>query len=619
VFVALTFVAWLNLFLKGQVPIDGNVLRLFYPNWVFLHTHPPGLLDWPVWNPGRDMGEPFLADPQSLAAYPPMWILCRLAGFETFVRLWILGHTLLAAYFMRKWMLHLTNDHAAASAAAVVIAFNGYFVAHGTLFNHFAAAAWVPAVLYFFWSGSWIGLGVALAFQWLAGFPPFSLLTGVALVAWALFSGSMRLTLFSRLWKGGAIAIGLAAFQAIPFLELIAHSARPVVLSSGMATQFSEPLGQLVRMIVVPQWAAWSRAVIGDQAVVAFYAGPVVIAAAAWAVFRGGRTERLVGLGAIVCAALSLGSEFPGYSLLVPLHVFRFPANWLLLTTTGLALLCGFGIARVSSSRWQWIAVFAIAVDLLVFAQHGRTPWFSQSFLDEPPPLARSLIPLSAMTRIYHSPALIQVLAEQESKSLNDWLFFRSALVPSFGTAFGLKEVSSYQVLKLGRAARFQERLAAAGLSSELARWAGIGTVITGMPAGASGPQRIEVISRTDVAPPVFFATGASEQRTAIATSRPGLLEADVATDRADALVFSEVSYPGWRVTIDGQRQPLSTFEDTFLSVGVPAGRHRVVFTYSPLTFWIGIAVSLGTLVFVLTWANISQRSARAIASRRET
>jgi hypothetical protein len=618
VLVLLTFVAWPNLFLKGQAPIDGNVLRLFYPNWVFLHAHPPGLFDWPLWNPSRDMGEPFLADPQSLAAYPPMWVLCRLAGFETFVRLWILGHTLLVGFFMRKWMLQLTNDAAAAAAATVVIAFNGYFVAHGTLLNHFAAAAYVPAILYFFGSGSWIGLGVSLALQWMAGFPPFSLLTGVALAAWTLFAGSTRSALFSRLWKGGAIAIGLSAFQLIPFLELIVHSARPIVLGATTATEFSEPLGQLVRMIVVPQWAAWSRAVIGDQAVVAFYAGPVVMAAVIWAVLRGGRTERLLAIGAVVCAALSLGAEFPGYSLLIPLHLFRFPANWLLLGTTALAVLCGFGIARVSSSKWQWIGVSAIVVDLLVFAQYGRTPWFAQSFLDEPPPLARSLIPLSAMTRVYHSPVLIQALGEQESKSLNDWLFFRNALVPSFGTAFGLNEVSSYQVLKLARAARFQDRLTTSEPSSPLWRWAGVGTVVTGTPAGASGPQRIEVISRTDVDPPVFFAAESSAQRTAVSTSRPGLLEADATTDRADTLVFSQVFYPGWRVTVDGQRQTLSTFEDTFLSVGVPPGEHHVLFAYSPMTFWIGAAVSLSALAFMLTWATISQRLARAIATRRK-
>jgi hypothetical protein len=372
-------------------------------------------------------------------------------------------------------------------------------------------------------------------------------------------------------------------------------------------------------MIVVPQWAAWSRAVIGDQAVVAFYAGPVVLAAAIWGVFHGGRTERLVALGAVVCAALSLGSELPGYSLLIPLRVFRFPANWLLLATTGLAVLCGLGIARVSSSKWQWIAVSAIVVDLLVFAQHGRTPWFTQSFLDEPPPLARSLIPLSVTTRVYHSPALIRALGEQQSKSLNDWLFFRNALVPSFGTAFGLNEVSSYQVLKLARAARFQERLASAESSSPLWRWAGVGSVVTGTPAGASGPQRIEVLSRTDVDPPVFFATESTAQRTAISAARPGRLESDVVTDRADTLVFSQVFYPGWRVTVDGRTETLSPFEDTFLSVGVAAGQHRVVFSYSPLTFWIGIAASLGTLAFVPTWANISQRFARAIATRRQT
>jgi hypothetical protein len=48
VLLVLTVLAWPDLFLKGQVPVDGNVLRLFYPNWAFLHAHPQSQ-QWPLW------------------------------------------------------------------------------------------------------------------------------------------------------------------------------------------------------------------------------------------------------------------------------------------------------------------------------------------------------------------------------------------------------------------------------------------------------------------------------------------------------------------------------------------------------------------------------------------
>jgi len=594
---ALTVLAWPNLFLRGELPVDGNVLRLFYPNWAFLHLHPPTLTEWPLWNPSRNMGEPFLANPQSLAAYPPMWLLCRLPSYLGFVRLWILGHTLLAAWFTRSWLLRSGADPAAAAVSTIVVVFNGYFIAHGTLLNHFASAAFVPVVFYYFSARRTIAFGIALAMQWLAGFPPFCFITVVALTLWTLSAGTARRDCLRLLWTGGLLAIGLAAFQLIPFVEFFVHSARPILLNPAVATEFSEPVGQLLRMLVVPQWMAWSRDLTGDQAVVTFYVGPIVMLAALWAVYVGGRFERRLLLGTIACAVLSLGSHLPGYAQFVPLHVFRFPANWLLLCSIGLAVLSGWGVGRLAQARWKWAAAGLILADLLTFAQYGRTPWFTPSFLDEPPPLARSVISDSAAHRLYHSPALVERLSRQDSKTFGDWLRLKNVLMPSYGTAFGLREASSYQVMKLVRAARYQARLAAEGPSSPLARWAGISTVVAEATSqGSTGPPQVQVMSTTDASPPVFFESSSSAQRAAVAVFRPGAIEAKVATDRPDTLVLSEVSYPGWVVRVDGQRAPSRVFQDTFQAVQVSAGEHVVRFDYLPLTFALGLAITLGTL-----------------------
>ncbi len=626
VLLVLTLLAWPDLFLARQVPVDGNVLRLFYPDWAFLHAHPPGFSGWPLWNPTRNMGEPFLADPQSLAGYPPAWLLCRLPDYLAFVRIWILGHTLLAGYFMRKWALQTLGDPAAAAAATVVIGFNGYFVAHGTLLNHFAAAAYLPAALYAFAARRPVALGAAMALQWLAGFPPFSYLTAIALLGWALLAGPARSRLLDCLWRAGLIAVGLAAFQLIPFIELFVQSARPALLSPEVATEFSEPAGQLLRMLLVPQWPAWSRALTGDQAIVTFYVGPVVLLAAIWAVVKGGRSERLVLGATFTCALLSLGAYLPGYAIVPPFRLFRFPANWLLVTAIGCAWLAGAGICRFTNPRRKWAVAALMLGDLLLFARHPRTPWFNPSFLDDPPPVAQSQAPQASTARIYHEPGLINDLARQPSKVFTDWLFFKNALVPSYGTAFGLREVSSYQVLKLARAARYQARLASEGLDSPLARWAGISAVVrrgrldSTVPSpradyaavvGQPGDElQALVYFLKDGNPPLFFEHNTDLQRVAILRQVPGGVEAGVTSDRADTLVFSEVSYPGWHVTLDGRPSSLEVFQETFMATQVPAGSHTVQFTYAPLSVRAGTGVTvltLGGLVFGLIF-----RSARS-------
>jgi hypothetical protein len=594
--VILTVVAWPHLFIKGQVPVDGNTLRLFYPNWVFLHSHPPSLWHWPLWNPFRNMGEPFLADPQSLAAYPPMWLLCRVPDYLDFTRLWVLGHTLLAGYFIGKWVLGLTNDLVAAFVAAIVMVFNGYFMAHGTLPNHFASAAYVPAALYFFESDRVIALGFTLALQWLAGFPPFSFITGLALIAWSFCAGSSKRLV---LWKSGWIAVGLAAYQVVPFAELLAHSSRPVFLDPSSAAAFSEPWSQLLRMLFIPQWYAWQPQLAGDPAVVSFYLGPFVILCAGWAVWKGSARERSVGWAILLGFILSMGPFLPGGQLLM-IRLFRFPANWLLVSMTGMALLSGLGVSHIKIPKWKWITTGLVLADLLAFAQYARVAWFPPSFLTDPPPLVQTLNALPHVGRIYHAPVVTQSLAGRDLKGIEDYQFLKESLTASYGMAFGLREVESYQVLKLKRAERYQARLAAEGPNSPLLRWAGVSAVITRTAGGSWGPQNLRVISVRNSELPLFFPEKSSVAHVEELSYEAGNISARAETDQTKALVFSEVACPGWGVFVDGKRKALDIFQETFLAVSVPAGVHEVEFRFFSLSFWFGWAISLGMVLSLI-------------------
>ena len=66
--------AWKPLLLKGDIPADSLMMTHSHPNWGLLRTawEEPG---WPLWNPRRNMGEPHLADPQTMTLYPPARLL----------------------------------------------------------------------------------------------------------------------------------------------------------------------------------------------------------------------------------------------------------------------------------------------------------------------------------------------------------------------------------------------------------------------------------------------------------------------------------------------------------------------------------------------------------------
>jgi hypothetical protein len=58
-------------------------------------------------------------------------------------------------------------------------------------------------------------------------------------------------------------------------------------------------------------------------------------------------------------------------------------------------------------------------------------------------------------------------------------------------------------------------------------------------------------------------------------------------------LVLSDVWYPGWRVSVDGELATLERADYLFRAVEVPAGTHQIKFAYRPLSFYIGAAISL--------------------------
>jgi len=76
----------------------------------------------------------------------------------------------------------------------------------------------------------------------------------------------------------------------------------------------------------------------------------------------------------------------------------------------------------------------------------------------------------------------------------------------------------------------------------------------------------------------------------------PARVRLSTATPRDGYLVLSDVYYPGWRATIDGEDTPIFQGDYLLRVVELPAGDHEVEFTYDPLGFKLGAALSLGTL-----------------------
>ncbi len=60
--------------------------------------------------------------------------------------------------------------------------------------------------------------------------------------------------------------------------------------------------------------------------------------------------------------------------------------------------------------------------------------------------------------------------------------------------------------------------------------------------------------------------------------------------------MISEVFYPGWQATVDGQGVEILRANYAFRAVYLPPGKHRVRFSFLPLTFTAGALISGLTL-----------------------
>jgi uncharacterized membrane protein YfhO len=71
-------------------------------------------------------------------------------------------------------------------------------------------------------------------------------------------------------------------------------------------------------------------------------------------------------------------------------------------------------------------------------------------------------------------------------------------------------------------------------------------------------------------------------------------------------LVLNDAYYPGWQAWLDGKPVPIRRADYLMRAIQVPAGTHRLVFTYAPLSYLAGLVISVLSalaIAAVLLWS----------------
>ena len=100
-------------------------------------------------------------------------------------------------------------------------------------------------------------------------------------------------------------------------------------------------------------------------------------------------------------------------------------------------------------------------------------------------------------------------------------------------------------------------------------------------------------------------------------------IEADVQADAPAMLVAAQMYYHPWRAYVDGRLTPLWRANYGFQALEVPSGRHHVKLAYQDRRFYLGVLISLGTLMGCLVLWRVQRRQpvpeAETPAERCET
>ncbi len=184
-----------------------------------------------LWTDAYGNGQPFLANPKNGVLYPTTWLYLGMPLFTAF-KLHYLIHVVLGWLGLFILCRSYTLSRRASFLAASLFAFSGMYLSSFEFYNHIAALAWMPWILWFLHRerGRFWGRIIPLVFLWvlmiLAGAPEFILMTLALAAGQALFKPGLWKKYATQLIVSMSLATLITAVQIIPSVEMLGRTAR---------------------------------------------------------------------------------------------------------------------------------------------------------------------------------------------------------------------------------------------------------------------------------------------------------------------------------------------------------------------------------------------------------
>jgi hypothetical protein len=291
-----------------------------------------------------------------------------------------------------------------------------------------------------------------------------------------------------------------------------------------------------------------------------------------------------------------------------------------------LALICGlFWTARstgIKAFHWEWLVVGVLTVEMLLFARPLVRSYEVNRLFDPNNPLAildidpgqvrvdgyRSppnyLVPTLGHVRNGEEHAALQSLAAAQESSRQ---LFSATYVPLTQPSNDpeLELVQQNESAYLYRRSGSLPRIYAAG-SIEIVRSVEEARAYVLSDRFSPYDRAVVTVSATEELQALRELEIKSEAADLEAFSgeyvsyRSDEVTTYVTTDQPVMVVFSELYYPGWQVTVDGVPATIWNTNYAFRGVVVGRGEHVIEMRYDPLSFRIGLIISIATICLLV-------------------
>lgn len=597
--------------------------------------------DFPFWNRYWSGGQPLAANPGFQAFYPGTW-LAFLPSFLLGFNLEIVAHIALATVGMFLLLRSMALRVESALFGAMAFGFGGVILSLTNLLPFLTSVAWWPLIVMFARRRRWGPLALTLGMLLLAA--EVSVIVQTAILLVLAFTEIPRP---AERGEGGAkrrvrgmalaavLALGIAAVQLIPALDLKRDSGRATSLSFEDGTSWSMPLVRPAELFYPHAFGritddgreyrgSWRYRPQRLPLIFSIYCGLLVPLLAIAGIAM--RLQKWTWIAIPLSYCLAIGSNGP---LPIFYRWIRYPEKFVLFGLFAMIVLAAAAFDRLDRRLAPFLLLLTVG-DLALHV-NDLAPRMPRRFFT-PPPVTLALADARGAARIFHQaewPVWGQHGIALEGGPRTYWSQ-RTALMPFTPALHGLQTIYEIDINLTSlrpTADVVQSMWEALGKGAPLRPFMLMGNaeylVVPGRPIRiARGPtlprywfadQLVTAGEREDFVRDLT--TGRWSDRVAFVTTpafgpAPGeVLHVRESANRAEVsvraggkafLVASVTPHRWWKATIDGAPAELQTANVGFQGVVVPAGTHTIAFRYRNPLFAICGAISIISFLLVI-------------------